>query len=122
MGHKHFQCIRTQEIDGVTIVQFVDDKVMDAVRIEQLGAELNKLTEDRTPPKLIVDFSDVKFFSSAAINKLIVLEKRVKEKGGQTRLSNLRPEVRDLFGFTHLDSVFRIHDSQEDAVRDLKQN
>jgi anti-sigma B factor antagonist len=121
MGHKHYQCIRTQDVDGVTVVHFLDDKVMDPARIEQLGSELNTLTDESQPPKLIVNFSDVKFFSSAAINKLIVLEKRVKEKGGQTRLSNLRPEVRDLFGFTHLDSLFRIHDSQEDAVLDLKQ-
>ena len=119
MGNKIFQCIRIQNVEGVTVVHFVDDKVMDPSRIELLGKELTKLTEDESVPRLIVNFSDVKFFSSAAINKLIVLEKKVRAKGGQTCLTNLRPEVRDLFGFTHLDSLFRIHDSQEDAVVDL---
>ncbi|MEQ1903435.1 MAG: STAS domain-containing protein [Pirellulaceae bacterium] len=119
MGNKNFQCIRTQNVDGLTVVHFVDDKVMDPSRIELLGKELAKLTEEESSPRLIVNFSDVKFFSSAAINKLIVLEKKVRAKGGQTRLTNLRPEVRDLFGFTHLDSLFTIHDSQEDAVVEL---
>jgi anti-sigma B factor antagonist len=119
MGNKTFQCIRTQNVDGLTVVHFVDDKVMDPSRIEQLGKELAKLTEEESSPRLIVNFSDVKFFSSAAINKLIVLEKKVRAKGGQTRLTNLRPEVRDLFGFTHLDSLFTIHDSQEEAVVEL---
>ncbi len=119
MGDSRFQCIKVESVDDLSIVRFIDDKVMDPSRIEQLGGELNHLSDTSEAPQLIINFSDVKFFSSAAINKLIVLEKRVKAKGGRLRLTNLRPEVRDLFGFTQLDSLFRIFDQQHDAVVEL---
>lgn len=119
MSDNHFQCISVENIQNVNVIRFTDDKVMDPARIEQLGGELLKLSEATTPPQIVINFSEVKFFSSAAINKLIVLEKRVRAKGGQLRLTNLRPEVRDLFGFTQLDSLFQIQDQQGDAVVEL---
>jgi len=36
------------------------------------------------------------------------------------RLSNLRPEVRDLFSYTNLDSLFQIKDNQLDAIESLE--
>ena len=74
------------------------------------------LTNGEDGQKLLVDFENVKFFSSAAINKLIVLEKRMRAQGGQIKLSNLRPEVRDLFSFTNLDSLFSIADGNDEAM------
>ena len=37
--------------------------------------------------------------------------------GGEIKLSNLRPEVRDLFSFTNLDGLFDIREQQSDAIR-----
>ena len=37
--------------------------------------------------------------------------------GGAMKLSNLRPEVRDLFSFTNLDGLFDIRDEQSEAIR-----
>jgi anti-anti-sigma factor len=89
---------------------------MDPARIEQLGNELREICESEAKPRILLNFAEVKFFSSAAINKLIVIEKRVRAKGGMLRLSDLRPEVRDLFGFTHLDTLFKIHNQQSEAL------
>ncbi|MEZ6094711.1 MAG: STAS domain-containing protein [Pirellulaceae bacterium] len=119
MSDNGFQCIHVENIDDVSVVRFADDKVMDPARIEQLGGELLRLSESQSEPRVVINFSDVKFFSSAAINKLIVLEKKVRAKGGRMRLTNLRPEVRDLFGFTQLDSLFQIYDQQAEAVVEL---
>ena len=48
------------------------------------------------------------------------MEQRVRARGGQIRLSNLRPEVRDLFSYTNLDSIFDIKDGQSEAIDSLK--
>lgn len=114
-----FECIELNNVDEVAVVQFTDEKVMDPARIEQLGKELMQLTETDDNDKVVINFSNVKFFSSAAINKLIVLEKRMRARGGQIMLSNLRPEVRDLFNLTNLDDLFRIEDEQTDAIKTL---
>lgn len=113
-----FECIELEDVDGVSVVKFRDERVVDPSRIEQMGSELLSLSADKRR-KLLINFSNVSFFSSAAINKLIVLEKRVRADGGTLKLSNLRPEVRDLFTFTNLDGLFSIVDEQADAIGQL---
>lgn len=110
-----FECIELDKVDDVSVVRFKDPKVMDPARIEQLGRELLALA-DGSVPHVLINFENVKFFSSAAINKLIVLEKRMRASGGRIMLSNLRPEVRDLFSYTNLDSMFQIKDEQAEAI------
>jgi anti-anti-sigma factor len=111
-----YQCIELENVDNVSIVKFVDKKVMEPARIERLGQELLALVDEHNRVDMMISFENVKFFSSAAINKLIVLEKRVRARGGEIRLRNLRPEVRDLFSYTNLDSIFQIEEEQAEAA------
>ncbi|MFT5300065.1 MAG: anti-sigma B factor antagonist [Mariniblastus sp.] len=111
-----FECIELDSINEVSVVKFKDQKVMDPSRIETMGKELLSLVDNDDSENVLINFENVSFFSSAAINKLIVLEKRIRAQGGQIRLSNLRPEVRDLFSYTNLDSMFQIKDEQDEAI------
>ncbi len=111
-----FECIELESVDSVSVVKFKDKKVMDPSRIEKMGLELLALVDGDEPDKVLINFENVSFFSSAAINKLIVLEKRIRARGGKIRLSNLRPEVRDLFSYTNLDSMFKIDDVQSESI------
>ena len=115
-----FECIELSNVKDVSVVKFKDHKVMDPARIEQLGKELLSLVDGDNPESMVINFENVSFFSSGAINKLIVLEKRLSAGGGRIRLSNLRPEVRDLFSYTNLDTVFAIMDGETEAVDSLK--
>ena len=111
-----FECIELDDVDDVSVIKFMDEKVVDPARIEKMGSELLSLASDDDRQKLLINFENVHFFSSAAINKLIVLEKRIRSQGGKLRLSNLRPEVKDLFSFTNLDGLFSIIDRQSEAI------
>ena len=120
-----FECIEIDSISNVSVVKLKDEKVMAPQRIETLGVELLSLVEKETADdeqsadaiNVIINFENVRFFSSGAINKLIVLEKRVRARGGQIRLSNMQPEVRDLFSYTNLDSMFDIRNGQAEAIQ-----
>ena len=117
-----FECIELDNVEEVSVVKFKDQKVMDPGRIEQMGKELLTLVkEDEDTGNVLINFENVNFFSSAAINKLIVFEKRIRARGGQIRLSNLRPEVQDLFSYTNLDSMFEIKAEQADAIDSFEQ-
>ena len=116
----NFECLELENLEKVAVVKFRDPKVMDPVRIAKLGEELLELLEDENSEDMVVDFENVSFFSSAAINKLIVLEKHVRARGGEIRLTNLRPEVRDLFSYTHLDQVFKIQENMDQALASLR--
>jgi anti-anti-sigma factor len=115
-----FECIELDKLGKVFVVKFKDQKVMDPARIETLGKELMSLLDGDDSENMLINFDNVSFFSSAAINKLIVLEKHVRAQGGQIRLSNLCPEVRDLFSYTNLDSMFEIKDEQVEALESFE--
>ena len=110
-----FECIELDDVKDVSVIKFTDEKVVDPARIEKMGSELLSLAGHDDRQKLLINFENVRFFSSAAINKLIVLEKRMRAQGGKLQLSDLRPEVKDLFSFTNLDGLFSIADRQAAA-------
>ena len=66
-----FQCIELTNNDDVSIVRLVDDKVIDAERIQRLGEELLSLSKGDENRKLLINMANVRFLSSSAINKLI---------------------------------------------------
>ncbi len=112
-----YQCITTTDVGDVIVVSLNDHKVMDPSRIQLLGEELLSLAGNGDEvPKVLINLENVRFLSSAAINKLIVLEKRLKSGGGGVKISNVSPEVGEVFSITHLDSVFDIRDDQRDAL------
>ncbi|QEG20868.1 STAS domain-containing protein [Mariniblastus fucicola] len=116
---ENLECLELDKVETVAVVKFRDKKVMDPSRIEQMGRELLDLADDEENERLLINFDNVSFFSSAAINKLIVLEKQVRAKGGKLRLCNLRPEVRDLFSYTSLDQMFQIDQEQVESIEAL---
>lgn len=118
---ENLECLELDEVETVAVVKFRDKKVMDPSRIEQMGKELLELIDGDENERLLINFDNVSFFSSAAINKLIVLEKQLRAKGGKLRLCNLRPEVRDLFSYTSLDQMFEIDQEQVQSIEALNQ-
>lgn len=111
-----FSCIRLTRKNNVAVVRFVDDKVMNADRIAKLGQELLSLADKEGPSRILVNLGNVRFLSSSAINKLIVLDQRLEAGGGELKLSNLNPEVEEVFNITQLDSVFDICADEDEAI------
>jgi anti-sigma B factor antagonist len=108
--------IEVSEVEEVTVVRFVDRKILDAVNIQQLGDELFDLFEKQGRKNLLLSFANVEFLSSAALNKLIVLDRKVKAGGGKLKLSNLKPEIHEVFLLTRLNQLFEIKESEADAL------
>jgi anti-sigma B factor antagonist len=66
--------------------------------------------------KLLLNFSSVDFLSSAALGKLITLDKKVKANSGSLKLSNIRPEIYEVFAITKLNRLFDIKSDEADAL------
>ena len=66
---------------------------------------------------ILLNFDGVEFLSSAALNKLILVDKKVKQVGGQLRLCSLRAEILEVFNLTRLNRVFDIRDSESEALK-----
>jgi anti-anti-sigma factor len=111
-----YRRLDVHEVGDVTVVRFRDRKIIDDINIQELGQELFRLIEQDNRQKLLLNFSSVDFLSSAALGKLITLEKKVKAHEGAMKLSNIRPEIYEVFAITKLNRLFDIQDDEADAL------
>ncbi len=107
------------EVGDVTVVHFRDQKIIEDLRIQELGQELYQLVETENRKKLVLNFHSVDFLSSAALGVLIKLDKKVKARQGAMRLCAIRPEIYEVFKITNLNRVFNIKPDEGDALADL---
>lgn len=108
--------INVAKIGDVTVVKFVDKKILDEANIQELGLELFSLIEHDNRKSILLNFSDVEFLSSAALGKLITLDRKVKASKGRLKMSNIRPEIFEVFQITKLNKVFDIRNDESEAV------
>jgi anti-sigma B factor antagonist len=104
--------LEVSEVGGVTVIRFVDRKILDEANIQELGKELFALVEEDNRKSLLLNFSNVEFLSSAALGKLITLDKKVKAHGGKLKLCNIRPEIYEVFAITKLNKLFDIREDE----------
>ncbi|GAB5405744.1 MAG: hypothetical protein Aurels2KO_39750 [Aureliella sp.] len=104
-------------VGEVAVVRFSDTKIVDSANIEEMGGELNGLVEQEHYKHILLNFEGVEFLSSAALNKLIALDKKVKEVGGILRLCNLRADIQEVFNITRLNRVFDIRGTEAEALK-----
>lgn len=107
------------DVGGITVVRFVDRKILDEAVIHDLGQELFELIERDHRTKIVLNFGAVEFLSSAALGKLITMDKKMKAQGGKLKLSNIRPEIYEVFAITKLNKLFDIKEDEADALAAL---
>lgn len=108
--------IDVEDVGGVTVAKFVDKKILDENNIQIVGNQLFGLVDEDGRTRIVLDFSNVEYLSSAALGKLITMEKKVKAAGGKLRLCNIRPEIYEVFAITRLNKLFSICENQEKAL------
>lgn len=108
--------VEVSEVGDVTVVRFTDRKILDETSIQELGQELFQLVEQDGREKLLLNFTAVEFLSSAALGKLITLERKAKANGGLLKLCHIRPEIYEVFAITKLNKLFDIKEDEADAL------
>lgn len=69
-------------------------------------------------PRVVVDFSGVRYFDSTAISVLIKIRKARAERGFvPKRFVGLNPSMRHVFKITQLDSIWPLFDDIESACQ-----
>lgn len=71
---------------------------------------------------IIMDLEKVRFMDSAALGILVSGLKTCMQNAGSLGIINPSNNVSNLFKITHLDSVFRIFQDEEDAIKNLQKN
>jgi anti-sigma B factor antagonist len=108
--------IDVSKVGDVTVVKFVDKKILDEAGIQELGAELFSLIERDNRRSIVLNFDNVDFLSSAALGKLITLDRKVKSAQGRMKMCHIRPEILEVFQITKLNKVFDIRGEEAEAI------
>ena len=121
MAHEapRLKLTRNEENDTIQ-VEFTTRKILDEGNIAEIGEQLSALVEKEERPKIIISFAAVDHLSSAALGTLITINNKVKQKGGQLRLSDINPQIYEVFLITKLNKLFRIYPTVKDAEESLQ--
>ncbi|HEY4330066.1 MAG TPA: STAS domain-containing protein [Phycisphaerae bacterium] len=109
----------TRQGDTV-LVEFLTRKILDEANIAEIGEKLTEVVEKEERPKLIISFAAVDHLSSAALGTLIIINNKVKQRNGQLRLSNINPQIFEVFSITKLNKLFRIYPTVKEATESLQ--
>lgn len=105
--------------DGITVVTFVTADIGNVLGIERTSELLAQKIQTETPAKLVINFDDVKFFSSQTLGMLLNVWKKVEKYGGKMVIAGINPQLSRLFRITNLDKVFEFYEDVDRALAAL---
>lgn len=106
--------------DQVALVRFTTSRILDQSNVQQLGEEFDELLDKHKLPKIVINFDKVEYMSSAVMGKLVSLQKKVKAGKGKLILTNIARDIYEIFEIMRFDKLFKIRDTAEDALGDLR--
>lgn len=109
--------IEVEDVGEVTVVTFVDKKILDEQNIQLVGEQLFQLVDELGRKKILLNFSNVEFLSSAALGKLITLNRKVQAAGGKLVLCSIDPSIYEVFMITRLDKLFTITKDEQSGLQ-----
>jgi len=88
---------------------------LDALTSNRLNNMLSDLLQ-KGHIRLALDFSNVRFVSSAGLGAILRVQQEASKSGGQIRLFSLPKNVRNVFVIAGFDKIIPMVDQLEDAV------
>lgn len=89
-------------------VVITEDEIIMSGRLDAMQAESAKTDFQKIDRTMRVNCSALDYISSAGLGVLLMTEKRLRGSGHRLILQNLKPHLREIFGYAGLDAVFQI--------------
>jgi anti-sigma B factor antagonist len=109
--------LEVEDLGDVTVVKFTDKKILDEQNIQIIGEQLFSLVDELGRRRLVLNFGNVEYLSSAALGKLITMNKKVQTAGGRLALCSIAPQIYEVFEITGLKKLFNIYEDEQEALQ-----
>ena len=109
-----------QTVQGVTIVTFDDESILDPLQVQDIGEQLHRLIEEEDRQRLVLDFHKVKILSSQMLGVLIGLLKRIRSDRGRVVICGMKAELHKVFKITNMDKLFSFYETEGHALRSFE--
>ena len=100
--------INVENGTDMTIVTFEEENILEDQQIHRLERGLLPAIRQNENKRLVLNFENVRFMSSAFLGLLVKVHKRVIDAGGSLQLYNLDPKIHKIFEITKLTRIFDI--------------
>ena len=91
---------------------------LDGIYSTAFAKEVGELISG-TNPKILIDFTDIDFVSSAGLRAVLLLMKKAKASGGAFALCGVNDQVREVLDISGFADIFSIHPERAPAIAAL---
>ena len=116
---KPFELLRR---GSVLVVKVAADRMTDMDATDAFNDALTELLKSEQAAHWVIDFQRVTFMVTPAINTLVNVAKRIRQRGGVLALTGLNENISQVFSLMRLDEVFPIHPDVDAAVEALNRS
>jgi anti-sigma B factor antagonist len=109
--------LELEDIGDVTVVNFVDKKLLDEQNIQIIGDQLFALVSTEKRRKIVLNFGNVEYLSSAMSAKLITLNRMLQTARGRLVLCGIDPQIFEVFEIQKLDKFFAVYKKEQEALQ-----
>ena len=122
LRHDETGAPQLEQFDSVSVLAFGREfEHLDQHRLEDLSEAMLEAAGTVDPPRLVIDLSQTTFFGSSFLELLYrAFEILSKREGSAFAISGLTPYCREVIDITHLDRLWKIYDTRDEAVNALQ--
>jgi len=70
-------------------------------------------------PKILIDFTDIDFVTSAGLRAVLLLMRKAKASGGAFALCGVNPQVREILDVSGMTDMFAVHPGRAEGIAAL---
>lgn len=111
--------VEITKVNDAAVVSFGRKSIGSGAGVEEITDHLRRFVVEQKPPKVVVDFDGVGYFSSMMLGLLVDLWKRMKQYGGRMLISGIDPQLTRVFRITNLDTLFEFAPDRTAALSRL---
>jgi anti-sigma B factor antagonist len=108
--------IQEKDVAGILMVTPLGKRIDASSSPEFKSFIISRIDAGRT--KILIDLSEIDFVDSSGLGTIVSVQKALKDKG-DIAISGLRETVRTIFHLTHMEEIFKVFASTEEALNAL---
>ena len=99
--------------EGVIVIKIEGN--LDTQTSPEAQEELDRIVEDGAR-KLLIDFADLAYISSAGLRVLLATAKKLTTEQGEMRMCNMNDVVKEVFEVSGFSTIFKVFPTDTEAM------
>ena len=113
------QTVEITTDENTTVIVFNAACISGVEEVQAATEKVTRFISENYPKKVVVDFQQVKFFSSQILGLLMDIWRRLKDYDGRVVISGINPQLHRVFKITNLDKIFEFYPDKQNALESI---